>query len=216
MSQKTDALIASLSEGLEPTPPGAVTRRIAIGLGAGGLVSAVLMIVWLGVRPDLAQAMTTPMFWVKFAYAALAGLALALALSRLARPGARVGALAVLAAAPFVLMALMAAGRLTMAEPGTHHALLMGASAKVCAYRIYIIGLPLLTGAIWAVRGLAPTRLTLAGVVAGGCAGAISAVIYGFHCDETAAPFVAIWYTLGMAAVAVLGGLAGTRLLRWR
>ena len=94
--------------------------------------------------------------------------------------------------------------------------LMMGVSANVCPWRIYIIGLPLLAGAVWAVRGLAPTRLTLAGLVAGGCAGAISAVIYGFHCDETAAPFVAIWYTLGMAAVAALGGLAGSRWLRWR
>ena len=216
MSQKTDALIASLSEGLTPVPPAAVARRIAIGLGAGGLVSAVLMIVWLGIRPDLAQAMTTAMFWVKFAYAALAGLVLALALSRLSRPGARLGALAVLVATPFVLMACMAAGKLMMSEPATHHALMMGASYRVCAFRIYIIGLPLLVGALWAVRGLAPTRLTLAGAIAGGCAGAISAVIYGFHCDETAAPFVAIWYTLGMACVAVLGGLAGSRLLRWR
>ena len=216
MSQKTDALIASLSEGLAPTPPGAVRRRIAIGLGAGGLVSSILMIVWLGIRPDLAEAVTTVMFWVKFGYAAVAGVALALALERLSRPGVRLGNLTFLVAAPFILMACLGAARLMMSEPAAHHALLTGGSYRVCAFRIYIIGLPLLTGALWAVRGLAPTRLTLAGLVAGGCAGAISAVIYGFHCDETAAPFVAVWYTLGMAAVAVLGGLAGSRLLRWR
>ena len=53
-------------------------------------------------------------------------------------------------------------------------------------------------------------------MVAGGCAGAFGAAIYGFHCDETASPFVVIWYTLGMAAVAALGALAGSRWLRWR
>ena len=92
----------------------------------------------------------------------------------------------------------------------------MGHSAHVCPWNILIIGLPLLAGAIWAVRGLAPTRLTLAGFVAGGAAGSLGALIYGFHCPETAAPFVAVWYTLGMAAVAAVGGVLGARLLRWR
>jgi len=216
MSQTTDELIAGLSAGLTPTPPGAVARRLALGLGAGAVASTVLMLVWLGLRPDIMTALGTAMFWVKFFYAALAAAGLAVALSRLARPGGRLGWLVGIAAAPFVLMALMAVGKLAVAAPEARMHLMMGVTASVCPWRIYIIGLPLLAGAVWAVRGLAPTRLTLAGLVAGGCAGAISAVIYGFHCDETAAPFVAIWYTLGMAAVAALGGLAGSRWLRWR
>ncbi|MGZ6040311.1 MAG: DUF1109 domain-containing protein, partial [Phenylobacterium sp.] len=103
-----------------------------------------------------------------------------------------------------------------LAEPAARHLLMMGDSASVCPWRILVIGLPLLAGAVWAVRGLAPTRLGLAGLAAGGAAGAISAAIYGFHCNETAAPFVAIWYTAGMAIVAALGGVVGSRLLRWR
>jgi hypothetical protein len=46
-------------------------------------------------------------------------------------------------------------------------------------------------------------------------AGAVGAWIYAFHCNESAAPFVAIWYTLGMAAVGASGGLLGKWLLRW-
>ena len=92
----------------------------------------------------------------------------------------------------------------------------MGSSAHDCPWRIFVIGLPLLAGAIWALRGLAPTRLTLAGLTAGGAAGGLAALIYGFHCPETAAPFVAVWYTLGMALVAALGAVTGARLLRWR
>lgn len=213
---KTDDLIQSLSRDLRPMPPSWAARRLALGLCGGALVSTALMAVWLGVRPDLMSAMQTPMFWVKFAYAALAALILAVATSRLSRPGARLGGLAVAVALPFVLMAGMGAMRLAMAAREAWTALMMGDSADVCPWRIFIIGLPLLAGAVWAVRGLAPTRLTLAGLMAGGAAGAISAVIYGFHCNETAAPFVAIWYTLGMAAVAALGGILGARLLRWR
>jgi hypothetical protein len=65
------------------------------------------------------------------------------------------------------------------------------------------------------MRSLAPTRLTLAGAVAGLLAGAAGTFIYAFHCNESAAPFVVIWYTLGIAAVGVLGALMGRSLLRW-
>jgi len=213
---KTDELIQSLSGELAPVAPGAVTRRIALGLGGGALVSTVVMLGWLGLRPDLAQALATSMFWMKFGYAALTGLFLALVLMRLAKPAARPGVLAALAAAPFALVAAMALVRFGQAAPEARQALLMGHTSSLCPWRILVIGAPVLAGAVWAVRGLAPTRLLLAGLVAGGCAGALGAAIYAFACNETSAPFLAIWYTLGMALVAALGALGGSRLLRWR
>ncbi len=212
---ETDALIRNLSDRPEPVAPGAVARRVVLGLGFGAAVAVALMLAWLGPRRDLMPAMATSMFWMKFAYTALTGLLLAAALIRLSRPAARVGPITVAIAAPLAVLVAMACMRLAQAPPEARRLLLMGDSASVCPWRIVIIGLPVLAGAVWAVRGLAPTRLALAGAVAGGCAGAIGAAIYGFHCNETAAPFVAIWYTLGMAAVAALGGLAGSRVLRW-
>ena len=213
---ETDALIQSLSAEAVPVAPGAVARRILIGLGLGGATSILLMIAWLGVRPDIREAMATGMFWVKFAYTVLTGLFLTAALVRLSRPGAKVGPFAVAIAAPLAALVIMAAVRLMRADPEMRMPLMMGGTADVCPWRIFVIGLPVLAGAVWAVRGLAPTRLTVAGLAAGGCAGAFGAAIYGFHCNETASPFVAVWYTLGIAAVALLGGLAGARWLRWR
>jgi hypothetical protein len=213
---KTDDLIQSLSADLRPVARGAAAARLALGMGGGAIVSTVVMLAWIGPRPDLAHALTTAMFWVKFGYAALAGLILAVATTRISRPGARLGLLALAIALPFAGMGAMGAMRLAMAAREAWHGLLMGDSADVCPWRIFVIGLPLLAGALWAVRGLAPTRLTLAGLLAGGAAGALGALIYGFHCPETAAPFVAVWYTLGMALVAALGGALGARLLRWR
>lgn len=213
---ETDELIASLSADLPKVTAGAVARRIALGLGAGSLGSAVVMLAWLGLRPDLSQALATPMFWMKFSYAAATGLILAALLARLARPAARPGWLAALALAPFAAVATTALVRFVQAPPETHRVLLMGHSSMICPLRILAIGLPLLAGAVWAVRGLAPTRLGLAGLVCGGCAGAIGAAIYAWACNETSAPFLAIWYTLGMALAAALGAAAGSRLLRWR
>lgn len=213
---KTDDLIASLSADLPKVRPGAAARRVALGLGLGAVGSIVVMLVWLGPRPDIADAVATPMFWMKFGYAAITGLILAALLIRLAKPAARPGMLAASVAAPFALVAAMALMRYVQAPPEAHRAMLMGHTSMICPWRILAIGLPLLAGAVWAVRGLAPTRLWAAGLVAGGCAGALGAAVYAVACDETSAPFLAIWYTLGMALVAALGAVAGSRLLRWR
>jgi hypothetical protein len=213
---KTEELIQRLSGDLPKVAAGAVARRVALGLGLGAVGSMAVMLAWLGPRPDLAQAIATPMFWMKVSYAAATGLIAAVLLARLARPAARTGVLAALAAAPFAVVAGMALVRMAQAAPGTQHDLLMGHTSSLCPWRILAIGLPVLAGAVWAVRGLAPTRLWLAGLVAGGCAGGIGAAVYAFACDETSAPFLAVWYTLGMVAVSAVGALTGSRLLRWR
>jgi hypothetical protein len=216
MSRTTDDLIESLSAHVPPVAPGAVARRVALGLGLGAVGSVALMLAWFGPRHDLAQAVLTPMFWMKFGYAAITGLIAAGVLARFARPGVRAGPLAALALAPFAVVAAMALVRMGQAPPEAHRAMLMGHSAMACPWRIAAIGLPVLVGAVWAVRGLAPTRLGLAGLAAGAAAGGIGAAVYAIACNETSAPFLAIWYTLGMAAVTALGALAGSRLLRWR
>jgi len=65
------------------------------------------------------------------------------------------------------------------------------------------------------MRGLAPTRPAQAGGAAGLLAGAAGAAVYALHCPEMAAPFLGIWYVLGMAIPALLGAVLGPRLLRW-
>ena len=68
---------------------------------------------------------------------------------------------------------------------------------------------------LWAMKGLAPTRLVLAGAAAGLLSGAGGALVYALYCIEMAAPFIGIWYLLGMLIPAVAGALIGPRLLRW-
>ena len=46
---ETDALIQSLSARPAPVAPGAVARRVLVGLGLGAATSTLLMIAWLGV-----------------------------------------------------------------------------------------------------------------------------------------------------------------------
>nr|QQZ49835.1 DUF1109 family protein [Phenylobacterium glaciei] len=122
---KTDDLIERLTADLEPASPWWVTRRILIGLSSGAFFSALLMIFWLGVRPDLMDAMTGTMFWMKFAYTLACSAILAWALIRGA--AGRVDGLTRLGAGgAFALVALMAVARLAKADPVIARGMLMG------------------------------------------------------------------------------------------
>jgi hypothetical protein len=210
---KTDSLIERLAE--SPTSSRTPGRTLAFGLAAGVAVSFAIMLVSVGLRRDFDAALATPMFWMKFAYAlALAGLALPVLMS-LSRPTGQLTRSVYLLLVPSGVFALMAIDRLTEAAPDARMHLVMGDTWRACSRTIFILSLPVLIGVFLSLRQLAPTRLVAAGTVAGILAGALGTFVYAFHCFESAAPFIAIWYTLGMAAVGALGGLLGRWALRW-
>jgi hypothetical protein len=212
---KTDDLIAALSTGIESVPPRAVGSRLLLGLGLGAAVSAAVMVLWLGLRADLMPAMMTGPFWMKFAYVlAVAVLGFGL-IDRLARPDGEGGVFGPLILAPLGMMIALALYQLVGEPHSVRMQLMMGVSYQVCDRNIVILSLPIFAGLFWGLRTLAPTRLTQAGAAAGVLAGAAATLIYAFHCTESAAPFVAIWYTLGIAATGLLGALLGRLLLRW-
>jgi hypothetical protein len=212
---KTDALIDRLSDDVVPVGGSTVSRTLLGGLGAGAVVSLVLMVVWLGIRPDLGAAMQTGAYWMKFFYTlALAGFGF-WTVERLSRPGAPAGLPGLLELTPVLLLVAGAYLQWSAAPVEEHHHLMMGHSHTVCPWRIAILSLPVFAGVFWSLRRLAPTRPMIAGAAAGLLAGAAGAFIYAFHCDESAAPFVAMWYTFGIALVGMAGGLLGRLLLRW-
>ncbi len=65
------------------------------------------------------------------------------------------------------------------------------------------------------MKGLAPTRLALSGAAAGLLAGSGGALVYALYCPEMAAPFIGIWYLLGMLIPTALGAMLGPRALHW-
>ncbi|HTE14824.1 MAG TPA: DUF1109 domain-containing protein, partial [Burkholderiales bacterium] len=95
------------------------------------------------------------------------------------------------------------------------NALVFGASWNVCPIYIASLSVPAFIAVLWAMKGLAPTRLAVAGAAAGLLSGALGALIYAFHCPEMAAPFLGIWYLLGMLIPATAGAVLGPLLLRW-
>ena len=211
---RTDDLIAGLAANLAPVKHGEVLRRLLLTLAAGIAVSALVMLAVLGLRHDFAAALQHSGMRMKLAYTfALAALGLWL-VTRAGRPGASMDRPAWLLALPLLAVAALAV--LQMAQPGADMpGLVMGHSSRVCAVLIVLVATPTLLAVFWALRRLAPTRLGLAGAAAGLFAGAAGAFVYAFHCTEESAPFVAIWYTAGIALTTAIGALLGPRFLRW-
>ncbi len=210
----TADLIEALAGDAAPTPPIAAGRRVAWAVLGGAAAAFAVLLVWLGLRP-LGDAVMSASFWMKGAYTATLALAGLLLVGRLARPGARPGAWPAVATAAVAVMVALAALELSHARPGEIPALWLGQTWDQCPFRIVALAVPVFVGVIWVLRGLAPTRLALAGAAAGLLAGAAGATVYGLYCQETTAAFVATWYTLGIAACAALGAAAGRWLLRW-
>ena len=212
---KTDELIALLANGAQAVEPHALPRRYVTALGWGAFGTTLMMAILLGVRPDLIEATRLPMFWAKLAFPAAILAGALLAALRLSRPGGRLGHALSVIAAPVLAMWLLAAIVLLDAAPGERDELILGISAASCPFTIALLSVPLFGAVWWAMKGLAPTRLALAGAAAGLLSGAGGALVYAVYCPEMAAPFIGIWYLLGMLLPAVVGALIGPRLLRW-
>ena len=212
---KTDDLIAILADDLKPARRGMVARWLLLGLVIGAGLSTLLMMTTIGPRPDLHAAMQLKAFWVKFLYTlALAGLGFAL-VARQSRAGQDSRKLAMALALPVAALMVLAAIQLSAPYADTA-ALVMGNTWMVCPWLILMLSLPLtLCLLLVDAPACAHPAGTLAGAAAGLLSGAIAATIYGFHCPEMAAPFLLIWYTLGIAFSAGFGAVLGPRLLAW-
>lgn len=212
---KTDELVTLLATGAGAVESDAAARRYATALGWGAFGATLLMAIVLGVRPDIGAAARLPMFWIKLAFAASVAVGSLLAASRLSRPGARLGWVPGALAAPVLALWLLAAWVLLGAPAPERADLVMGRTWKYCLVSIPMLSVPALVAMWWAMKGLAPTRLALAGAAAGLLAGAIGALVFALYCPEMAAPFIGVWYVAGMLIPAAVGALLGPLVLRW-
>jgi hypothetical protein len=212
---KTDELITMLASGADAVDPRALQRRYTLALGLSLAGTTVLMLVLLGVRPDIVEAMRLAMFWMKLAFPATLLFGAIFAIVRLSRPGVRLGHAPLAIAAPVIAVWLFSAMVLLGAAPEERHQLIFGNTWTSCPLMIAALSVPLFGALMWAMKGLAPTRLALAGAAAGLLAGAGGALIYALHCPEMAVPFLGIWYVVGMAIPAAIGAVIGPWTLRW-
>ena len=212
---QTETLTAMLAMNLEPVSPRRSPRRYALGITAGALVAFVLMSCALHVNPALTQEAAQRAFWVREAFCAALGALSVSALTRLARPGDRLGLGPAGVVVVIATMWLLAAAALWSAVPQSRVHLLLGTTASVCPFLIALLAAPAFVALMWILKDLAPTRLRWAGATAGFAAGSLGALIYSLHCPELAPPFIGSWYLLGVLIPTGIGALLGPRLLRW-
>jgi len=212
---KTEDLISLLSTGVEPVDRYALTKRFSWAMLAALCGSTILMAVVYGVRPDIDQMWTTPLFWAKVAFPLSLAVISLVVTARLSRPGSAAGAAGMVLASPFLAVWIAALAVLWSASPDARVALIMGLTWRSCPFNIALLSLPSFIAVFWAIKGLAPTRLRLAGASGGLLAGSTATVAYCLHCPEMGVPFWAVWYVLGMSIPTAAGALLGPRILGW-
>jgi hypothetical protein len=214
MTMDTERLIETLAaDGDFHAAP--VSRVLGTAVVIALVVALSMLLLTIGLRPDIMHAIRTPLFDLKFVVTlALALPAFALCL-RAARPGASLRGLGWLLLAPLPILALGAGGEMMMPQRPPMWARWIGNNAMLCLTAIPLLSLPLLAAALIGLRQGAPTRPNLAGALAGLLASGLAATLYAAHCVDDSPLFVATWYTLAVAAVAALGALIGGRVLRY-
>jgi hypothetical protein len=211
----TQQLVESLSKDVPRIARHALIGRLAMGIMLGGCVTAVLVAVVLGIRPDLKIAIHGFSFWMKWSYTISLGLGTALALVRLARPASPLTHGLWVLGIPVLLLIGIGIGELASTPPASWGSVWLGQSWMVCPWLVLILAMPIFCGLLWSFRKLAPTRFRVAGAAAGFAAGSWAATIYCLHCPEGSALFVLTWYSLGIVFSAGMGALLAPRLMRW-
>jgi hypothetical protein len=210
----TNELVRSLAadHAFRARPVGPV---LAVALALALPFTMTMFMMRLGMRPDFMVATHNPFFVLKFVFTlAVAVTSVALA-SRLVRPGADVRRAAWLLVIPLLLLAFGIAADMVLPEGSPWMVRMRGSNSMVCMSAIPALSLPLLIAALIGLRRGAATRPMLTGAVAGLVAGGIAATFYASHCIDDSPLFVATWYVIALAFVALVGALAGRWVLRW-
>lgn len=212
---KTDRLIDALSTNLEPVGRGGVGRWLALALATGGLVTFCAMLMTVGLRVGGDNSGHLGFLAAKLAFALSVVATGAIFLIRSIHPG-RDGRKSLLLFLLLILpVGLMGIAALALGQPDTVRSVIFGAQWMTCLCCIPLFTIIPFVSLIWALRKGAPTSLRRTGAMAGLVAGAIGAAAYAFHCPEDSLLFIAVWYSVAIAACASVGALLGPRLLRW-
>lgn len=211
---KTDNLIAAMAADLQtrPTPP---RRALGLAVLVSMPIAFGILFYALGVREDIASAMGTVRFDFKVAFLVALGTVALWLSARLTRPGAtaRGAKAAVVAVAGALAIAIVLEFLSVPSSEWMSH--LTGNMAIQCLTFIPMMAAGPLIAILLAMRTGAPDNTMAAGAAGGLLAGALGAAFYAPHCANDSPFYLATWYLTGIAAVVVVGALAGRQVLKW-
>ena len=212
---KTDDLISALaSDAMAPgrSPWPAWSRLLVAGCLTAPVVAMVVVDCLPG-SPHLRHGLQPTA-----TFSVAAGLLLALVAYRLAahlsRPEAVNLSMQGLWLAPAVLT-LGIVAELVRSPASTWWNAMVGANPLGCFSLVVLLSMPILAGALLALKAAAPPNPGRMGAMAGAFAGGLCSAIYVLHCPENSLLYVAAWHAPAVLTVVMLGALMGRRLLRW-
>lgn len=212
---KTKQLIQLLAECSTPIGPHDVRNRLAASVVGGLLMSTLLLVVLLGVRSDISSAITTATFWSKSFFGVFMLSGGVFIAAQLSKPGQAVKSAWYGVILPIAVITLALIVDVNNSPDGTAWRLLSDQLWRRCPLEIALLSTPTLVALLYAMKPLAPTKLAVAGGVAGLIAGSIAALTYSLRCPEVHVAFWGSRYLLGIAIPSAVGCVIGPRFLRW-
>ncbi|WP_441229214.1 NrsF family protein [Tardiphaga sp. 215_C5_N2_1] len=210
----TDRLIQTLAADNDQRPR-SVSTQLAMALLVTLPVVAAMLLVTLGIRPDFMSAMRNPFFDTKFLVTLALAIPAIVISVHLSRPEASLGRwIWLLLLSPFILIVALIV-EMTMPQRAPMMVRIIGRNSSLCSAAITLLSLPILGGAMIALRHGAPSRPAIAGALAGLMSAGLGATFYAAHCADDSPLFVATWYTLAALVVAALGAAIGSKVLRY-
>lgn len=210
---KTENLIEMLAQ------DAAVSFRLVPMMWAmlllGVSASATLLLLKIGIRTDIAEALFAGRVLFKLGLTLLSALLAVNLLLRVGRPGADLRLPALLMMIPLAILILGVLAELLTVPPSLWASNMIGRNAMVCLVVIPFLSLAPMVVAMAVLRRAAPDSPGVAGAVAGLAAGCVAAALYAWRCPDDSPLFVAAWYTLSITAISVTGYMFGKRTLRW-
>ena len=213
MNGIADKLIQSLVDDLEPV--GTLNPRTGLAIVGGlTLLAALAVAILLGVRNDLEMGMVDEMFFLRSGVLLMLGIATAITVVNMARPGvgnsSRGWVWALITAALFPLTAaIMSAINMPPAEA------LRPTEGLKCLTVSLIAALAIGSGLTLWLRQGAPTSPERSGWLVGIASGALGAAAYNIYCPFNDIYYIGLWFTLPVIASAIIGRLVVPYLIRW-
>ncbi len=200
---------------MDRAPSLSLRRTIAVALAIGAVFTGLVFLPMVGIRPDIAQVAFTWRFIAKAVVVLMIAMSAIGLMLRLARPDGEFGQLKWALWLILLVLTLAVGTELIAVPPAQWENRLFGIHWLFCLCLILLFSLPPFVGLFVALKRAAPRNEGLAGAIAGIAAGGIGASIYVAHCPDDSPLFVATWYSLAIALVALAGLFAGRRLLKW-
>lgn len=214
MTMDTDQLIRTLAadNARRAQPVGVL---LAMALLTAAPLSIAMFFMMLGVRSDFMTAMHNPFFDLKFAVTLALAISAMIVSLHLSRPQALLRGWGLLLLIPAGILAAGIGSEMMLPQRVPMMTRLVGHNWRVCMTAIPVMSMPLLAGSLIGLRHGAPSRPAVAGAIAGMMSAGLAATLYASHCTDDLPLFVVTWYSIATAAVAAIGALAGSRVLRY-